>query len=119
MMDLISSSSDFCTVFGICDYLGKINEIEFQSPRNTASVVFTPRVSVSVTLSPPYAADNFSSCGLIADGNLSARASPFENAWHADRERSTAEGNLGLFPNQRTTKAVVENAIATMFFELV
>ena len=29
IMDLISSTDDICIVFGICDYLGKINEIDF------------------------------------------------------------------------------------------
>ena len=28
MMDLISSANDFCIVFGICDYLGTVNEID-------------------------------------------------------------------------------------------
>ena len=45
MMDLISSANDFCIVFGICDHLGKINEIDFESRRNKASVVLAPRVS--------------------------------------------------------------------------
>ena len=31
MMDRISSANDFCIVFGICDYLGKINEIDLES----------------------------------------------------------------------------------------
>ena len=30
MMDLISSANDFCIVVGICDYLGKINEIDLR-----------------------------------------------------------------------------------------
>ena len=41
--------------------------------------------------------------------NLAARASYFENAWHADSARS-AEGNLLLIPNDETTTAVVERA---------
>ena len=110
MMDLISSPSDICIVFGICDYLGKINEIDIESRRNNASVVLTPRVSETATLSRLHAADKFSSCGQTAEGNFSARASPFEITWHADSERSTAQGNLRLFPNQQTGKAVVERA---------
>ena len=71
-MDLISSANDFCIVFGICDYLGKINEIDFdESRRNTASVVLTPRVSENVTQPRPrpYAAERVSSCAPMAEGN--------------------------------------------------
>ena len=110
MMDLISSANDFSIIFGICDYLGKIDEIDLESQRNTASVVLTPRVSETVTLSRPRGADKFSSCAQTAEGNLSARASPLENTWHTDSERSTAEGNLQLFSNQQTRKAVVARA---------
>ena len=39
-----------------------------------------------------------------------AKALLFKNTWPADSERSTAEVNLGLFPNHQTTKAVVESA---------
>ena len=92
---------------------------DFQSQQNVASVVFTPRVSETVTLSQPHANDNFSSCASTAEGNLSARASTSENAWHADSKRSTVEGNLQLLPNQQTTKAVVERANETTDKELV
>ena len=37
----------------------------------------------------------------------------------ADSERSTAEGNLQLFLNQQTTKAVAERANGTTANELV
>ena len=72
MMELISSANDICIVFGMCACLGKINEIDMESQRNTASVVLTPRVSKNVTLFRPrlYAADNFSSCALIAEVNF-------------------------------------------------
>ena len=99
-----------CNVFGICDCLGKVNEIDLESRRNTDSVVLTPRVSENVTQSRLYAADNFSSCAPIAEGNLFARASSFENTWLADSERSTAEGTFRLSPKPRTRKAVVERA---------
>ena len=39
VMDLISSANDICIAFGICDYLGKFNEIDVESRRNSASVV--------------------------------------------------------------------------------
>ena len=42
VMDLISSANDICIAFGICDYLGKFNEIDVESRRNSASVVLTP-----------------------------------------------------------------------------
>ena len=67
MMDFISSASGFCIVFGICDFLGKSNEIDLGGRRSTASVVLTPRVSEAVTLSRPKAADNFSTCASIAE----------------------------------------------------
>ena len=68
-MDLISSATDFCIVVGICDYLGKINEINHESPRNTTSVVLTPRVSENVTQPRPRpcAAENVSSCAAMAE----------------------------------------------------
>ena len=91
MMHLISSANDCCIVFKICDYLGQMHEIVFESRRNTASVVLTPRVSETATQSRPHAADNFSICAPIAEGNLFARASSFENTLHADKERSAAE----------------------------
>ena len=31
MMDLIFSANEFRNVFGVCDYLGKINEMDFES----------------------------------------------------------------------------------------
>ena len=86
--------------FGICDYLGKINEIDLAGRRNTDSAVLTPRISETITLSRPCAPDNFSSYAFsIALSKLSATASSFENTWHADSERLTAEGKLELFPN--------------------
>ena len=39
MMDLISSANDICIAFGICDYPGKLGEIDVESRRNSASVV--------------------------------------------------------------------------------
>ena len=56
------------------------------------------------------AAEHVSSCAPIAEGNLSARASPLENTWHAYSERSAAEGNLLLLPNQQARKTIVERA---------
>ena len=44
MMDLISSAKDFCTVFGIYDHLGKINEDDLESLQNTTSVFLKPRI---------------------------------------------------------------------------
>ena len=62
MTDLISSANDICIVFGIYDCLGKIDEIDFQSQSNTASVVLTPRFSENLTQPRPRlcAAENFS-----------------------------------------------------------
>ena len=122
MMDLISSANDFCIVFGICDFLGKINEIDFdESRRNTASVLLSPGVSENVTQPRPRPceAEHVSSCAPIAEGNLSARASPLENTWHAYSARSTAEGNFLQLPNQQTTKIVVDKANETTDKELV
>ena len=42
MMDFINSANDICIPFGICDYLGKIDEIDLESRQNTASLVPTP-----------------------------------------------------------------------------
>ena len=86
---------------------------------NSASVVRTPRVSETVILSRLCAADLFSSCAPIAEGNFLARASPFENTWHAVSERPTAEGNLWLLPNQQARTAVVEKTKEKTDTELV
>ena len=106
MMDLISSANDFCIVFGICDYRGKMKEIDFESRRSTASVVLTPSVSENVTQSRLYADDNLSSCAPIAEGNLLARASSFENTWHAGRGKTLAvtesTNKKRQLPNERT-----------------
>ena len=59
MLDLISWANDFCGGFGICDYLGKINEIDLESRQHAASVVLTPRVSETVTPPRLYAVDKF------------------------------------------------------------
>ena len=77
MKDLISLANGFCIVLVIRDYLGKINEIDLESRRNTASVVLTPRVSKNVTQSQLYTADNFSCCAPTAEENLLARAPSF------------------------------------------
>ena len=53
MMDLISSANDICIVFRICDYLGKIDVIDLESQRNTASVVLPSRVSENLTQPRP------------------------------------------------------------------
>ena len=45
---------------------------------------------------------------VIGEADLSATASSLENTWHADSEKSTAEGNLRVFPNLHTRKPVVE-----------
>ena len=42
------------------------------------------------------------------EADLLATASSLENTWHVDSEKSTAEGNLRVFPNLHTRKPVVE-----------
>ena len=61
-----------------------VDEIHLESRRNAASDAVALRVSETATLSRAQ----------TAEGNLSARASLLETTWHADSERSTAEGNL-------------------------
>ena len=58
MMDLIRAASDICITFGICGYLGKIYEVHFESQRNTAPVILTPKKPGDLILSRPYAAEN-------------------------------------------------------------
>ena len=50
MMDLVSSANDICVVFGICDHLGKVNDIDPESQRNTVSVVLPPRIPETFNL---------------------------------------------------------------------
>ena len=53
-MSINAEANDICIVFGICDDLGKITEIDLEGQRNTASVVHTtprvPRISLSLDL---------------------------------------------------------------------
>ena len=117
MMDFTSSANDFCIVFGMC--LFWFWKIDLESRRNTASVVLTPRVSKKVIRSRLYAAGNLSSCAPVAEVNLCARASSFENTWPADSERSTAEGNLLLSLHQQQerqlSKERMKNRSKTLF----
>ena len=121
-MYLVSSAYDICIVFGMCDCLQKINEINIESQRNTASAVLIPRVSENHSLPRQGATETFSSqfLKLCSDsgGNLLARPVPLTNTWHAHSGRSTAEGNRLLLPNQQTRKAVVQRANETTVEEL-
>ena len=116
-MDLISSATDICILHGICDYFGKIIEIDLESRRRTASVLLTPRVSETASLSRASAADNPSNYAWIAEGDLSARASIAKSVWFVNSAR-TAEGTSWLIPNKETTEAVVERANVTKDKEL-
>ena len=58
------------------------------------------------------------SCAPTTQGNHLARRSLVDNTWHAYSARSTAQGNLLLFPNQQTRKMVVERANKTTDEEL-
>ena len=95
-------TSDFLN--GICDNLGKIDKDDLESRRDTTSIGLTPSVSETITLSRPFAADNFP-CYASTGGNLSARASTVESEWLADSARCER-----LIPNKETTEAVVERA---------
>ena len=100
-----------------CDFLGKIHEIDHESPQNTASVVLTPesrRLSLCLDLVQLK----------MFQVVLPQRTSTTKQGHHflrmlADSERSTAEGNLQQIPNQQTTKAVAERANGTTANELV
>ena len=74
MMDLISSSSGVCIVFGICDYLGLINEIDLERQSHSSSVLLMPRILETLNLSRPFAVENVSTYVHTAPGNLSVRA---------------------------------------------
>ena len=89
--DFTSSASDMRIVI-ISEFF---NEIDLGSRRNTASVVLTTRISVTINLSRRYAADNFSSF-----------ASAAERTGYADSQRFAAGGNFRLFPNHQTTEAL-------------
>ena len=51
MMDFTSSANDMCIVFRICDHLRNFDEIDRGSRRNTASVLLTPRISETQSVS--------------------------------------------------------------------
>ena len=53
VMDLIRSANDICIAFGICDYPGKLSEIDVESRRNSASFVLTPSLGERHSASTP------------------------------------------------------------------
>ena len=65
LMDLISSANDICILYGICDYLGKTKMDDFESRPDSASIVLTPRVSETASLSRASAADNISDFDML------------------------------------------------------
>ena len=101
MMDLISSANYFCIVSRICDFLGKMRSTWKVDGIPLQLFLLQERYPVPTI----YAAEHFSCCASMAESHLSATASPFENAWHADRDRSTAQGNTsGCFRTKRESK---------------
>ena len=93
MMDFTSSANDMYIVFRICDCLGNFQEIDLGSRRNTASVVLTPRISVTINLSGRYAANNFSCFASAAERTLIARASYFDRGREKLRAISESSNN--------------------------
>ena len=105
MMGLIRSAKDICVVFGICDDLGKVDEIYFERQRYTAKVVFLLQESrrVSIILRQ-YAADHLSSYASTGEGNFLANTSSFENVLECRLWKILmAEGNFWLFPNHENS----------------
>ena len=100
MMDLITCANDICIIHGICDYLSKISKDDLENRQHTASVVLTPRVLETASLSRASAADNLSNFAWIAE-----RAPIVESDWFANSARA-AEENLLLISNKETTEAV-------------
>ena len=100
------TANDTCTLCGICDYLGKIKQDDLESRQDSASIVLTPRVSETASLSRASVA-YFSVFAWFAQGHFSARA--LQSDLFTTRARA-AEGNLRLIPNKQTTEAVVERA---------
>ena len=83
------------------------DDIDLEGRHNTASIVLSPRVSDTITLSRPYAADNFSSCAPKA-------------AWQSCRKRMIdGRGKPPAISDQQTRKAVVERANNKTDTELV
>ena len=99
IMELISSANDICILYGICNYLGKRQTDDLESRQDSTSIVLTPRVSETASLSRASAAGNLSDYLRIAEGHLSARASTGKSDVFATSARA-AEGNFGLIPKR-------------------
>ena len=108
IMELISSANDICILYGICNYLGKRQTDDLESRQDSTSIVLTPRVSETASLSRASAAGNLSDYLRIAEGHLSARASTGKSDVFATSAR--AAGNFGLIPKRETTEAVDEES---------
>ena len=76
MMELISSASDICMIYGICDCLGKIKQ-------DSASIFLTPRVSETASLEH-----------LLRQRDASQ---------HGHNSAQAAEDNLRRIPNRAST----------------
>ena len=57
-MELISSASDACMLYGICAYLGQMKQDGLASREDSASIVLAPRVSEPASLSRALVADD-------------------------------------------------------------
>ena len=66
VMELISSASDTCILYGICACLGKLQPDDLESRQNSASIVDTPRVSERASLSRALDADDLSDYAWLA-----------------------------------------------------
>ena len=108
IMELISSANDICIIYGICNFLGKRQTDDLESRQDSTSIVLTPRVSETASLSRASAAGNLSDYLRIAEGHLSARASTGKSDVFATSAR--AAGNFGLIPKRETTEAVDEES---------
>ena len=108
-------TSVFLTEF--VNYLGKRQTDDLESRQDSTSIVLSPRVSETASLSRASAAGNLSDYLRIAEGHLSARASTGKSDVFATSAR--AAGNFGLIPKRETTEAVDERANVKRDKELV
>ena len=113
MIDLISSANDIYILYGICDYLGKINQIGLESRRNTASVV-----PYSKSLGERHSASTLTLCSwqflkLCSDGGgqpLSKSIIFWKKLGMQTAKDRRQRETSGYFPNQLTRRPVVERA---------
>ena len=104
MMDLISSAKDKCMVFGICDDLGKINEIDIERHMFSAEVVLCSKNLEELQTTSTTCSWTFVKLCVHSRGKFLSKNIIFRECFACSRWKIlTAEWNFWLFPNHENS----------------